>query len=61
MGAEIMTTIARRLTILTLMMTVFALSFAALATHPSKRPLGFNISTGSLCVYSNSGECVATL
>ncbi|GGG00461.1 MULTISPECIES: hypothetical protein [Rhizobium] len=56
-----MTTIARRLTIVTLMMTVFALSFAALAVHPSKRPLGFNISTGGLCVYSNSGECVATL
>ncbi len=56
-----MTTIARRLTIVTLMMTVFALSFAALATHPSKRPLGLNISTGGLCVYSGSGDCVSTL
>ncbi|MBB4348105.1 MULTISPECIES: hypothetical protein [Rhizobiaceae] len=56
-----MMTIARRLTIVTLMMTIFALSFAALAVQPSKRPLGFNINTGSLCVYSNSGECVATL
>jgi hypothetical protein len=56
-----MTTIARRLTIVTLMMTIFAFSFAALATHPSKRPLGFNISTGSVCVYSDSGDCVTTL
>jgi len=56
-----MMTITRRLTIVTLMMTIFALSFAALATHPSKRPLGFNISTGGFCVYSGSGECVTTL
>ena len=56
-----MTTIARRLTIVTLMMTIFALSFAALASHPSRRPLGFNISTGSVCVYAGNGDCVASL
>lgn len=56
-----MPTIARRLTILTLMMVIFAISFATLATQPSKRPLGINISSGSLCVYQANGDCVATL
>jgi hypothetical protein len=56
-----MPTIARRLTILTLMMVIFAISFAALAIHPAKRPLGINLSTGTICVYQASGDCVATL
>jgi hypothetical protein len=56
-----MPTIARRLTIITLVMTIFAISFAALASHSSKRPLGINVSSGSLCLYQSNGECVATL
>jgi hypothetical protein len=52
-----MPTIARRLTILTLMMSIFAISFAALATHNqrnmlcSTNGLGFNLSSHCTAVF----------
>ncbi|SFB58695.1 hypothetical protein SAMN03159496_05449 [Rhizobium sp. NFR07] len=50
-----MPTIARRLTILTLMMSIFAISFAALATHnPRIMPC-----TGSGLGPSLSAHCAA--
>ncbi|AYD00288.1 hypothetical protein [Neorhizobium sp. NCHU2750] len=56
-----MPTIARRLTIITLMMVIFAISFAAMAIHPTRRPIGIDISSGSLCIYQSNGDCVASL
>ena len=50
-----MPTIARRLTILTLMMSIFAISFAALATH---NPRNMHCSTGGLGI-SLSPQCAA--
>jgi len=48
-----MPTIARRLTILTLMMSIFAISFAALATHNTRiTPCpagGFGLSLSAHC------------
>ncbi len=48
-----MPTIARRLTILTLMMSIFAISFAALATHNTRiAPCpagGFGVSLSAHC------------
>ncbi|WJH39460.1 hypothetical protein N7E02_21945 [Aliirhizobium terrae] len=49
-----MPTIARRLTILTLMMSIFAISFAALAIH---NPRNMACPAGSLGL-SLSSQCV---
>jgi hypothetical protein len=47
-GKKIMPTIARRLTILTLMMSIFAISFAALATH---NPRNISCSAGGFATH----------
>ena len=56
-----MPAIARRLTILTLLMTVFAVSFAALASHPVRRNIGFHAGTSAPCYHPATQGCIATL
>jgi hypothetical protein len=46
-----MPTIARRLTILTLMMSIFAISFAALATH---NPRNMSCPIGNFTTHCNA-------
>jgi hypothetical protein len=53
--------IARRLTILTLVMAIFAISFAALATHPVRRHLGVHMGTNAPCYHPATADCIATL
>jgi hypothetical protein len=53
--------IARRLTILTLVMVIFAISFAALATYPVRRHLGVHMGTNAPCYHPATADCIATL
>lgn len=51
--------VARRLTIVTLMMTIFALGFAALVSEPARRDLRVHLGTEAQCYYPATTNCVA--
>jgi hypothetical protein len=56
-----MASLARRLTIVTLIMTIFALSFAALASGHSRRELRVHLGTEAPCYHPATAGCVAVL
>ncbi|MBP1843742.1 hypothetical protein J2046_001998 [Rhizobium petrolearium] len=53
--------LARRLTIVTLIMTIFALSFAALVAEPGRRDLRVHLGTSAQCFHSATPNCVKAL
>jgi len=55
-----MPVIARRFTILTLMMTIFAIGFAALVAHPA-RSQRVHVGTNAPCYHPASQNCTVSL
>ncbi|MFB9951283.1 hypothetical protein ACFFP0_20745 [Rhizobium puerariae] len=53
--------LARRLTIVTLIMTIFALAFAALVAQPGRRDPGMRVGSATSCHHPAIPHCVATL
>lgn len=53
--------LARRLTIVTLIMTIFALSFAALVAEPGRGHLRVHFGTAAQCYHAATPNCVAAL
>jgi len=56
-----MAILARRLTIITLIMTVFALAFVALVEQPGRRELRVHLGTNAPCYHPATPGCVASL
>jgi len=56
-----MTVLARRLTIVTLIMTIFAFVFSALASAPARNDLRVHLGTAAPCYHPASPNCVAAL
>jgi hypothetical protein len=60
-GERTMTVLARRLTILTLIMTIFAFIFSALVTAPARNDLRVHLGTAAPCYHPATPNCVAAL
>jgi len=60
-GERTMTVLARRLTIVTLIMTIFAFVFSALASAPARNDLRVHLGTAAPCYHPASLKCVAAL
>ncbi|WP_162895074.1 hypothetical protein [Rhizobium terrae] len=56
-----MAVLARRLTIITLIMTIFAFAFAALVAQPGRKELRVHLGTSVPCYHHATPNCVATL
>lgn len=56
-----MTVIARRLTIIVLTMTVFALGLATLVTAPGRREIRVHLDSGIECYHPATPGCIAAL
>lgn len=56
-----MSRIARRMTILTLMMTIFAFGFSALVSAPSQRQVRVHAGTVAPCYHPATEGCVTAL
>ncbi|CDN47124.1 MULTISPECIES: hypothetical protein [Neorhizobium] len=56
-----MTVLARRLTIVTLIMTIFAFAFAALVAAPARNDLRVHLGTTVPCYHPATPNCVAAL
>lgn len=56
-----MSILARRLTIVTLIMTIFALAFAALVAEPGRKELRVHLGTAAPCYHPATPGCVAAL
>lgn len=56
-----MAVLARRLTIITLIMTIFALAFVALIEQPARRELRVHLGTNAPCYHPATRGCVASL
>ncbi|MDQ0133374.1 hypothetical protein J2T08_001275 [Neorhizobium galegae] len=56
-----MTILARRLTIVTLIMTIFAFVFGALVAAPARHDLRVHLGTAVPCYHPATPNCVAAL
>ena len=56
-----MGTTARRFTIITLILTIFALAFSALVAHPGRKDLRVHLGTAAPCYHPATPGCVAAL
>ncbi|CDZ29353.1 hypothetical protein [Neorhizobium galegae] len=56
-----MTVLARRLTIVALIMTIFAFTFAALVAAPARNDLRVHLGTAVPCYHPATPNCVAAL
>jgi hypothetical protein len=53
--------LARRLAIVTLIMTIFAFAFAALVAAPARNDLRVHLGTAVPCYHPATSNCVAAL
>lgn len=60
-GERTMTILARRLTIVTLIMTIFAFVFSALVATPARNDLRVHLGTTVPCYHPATPNCVAAL